>query len=133
MRVAGVVLGAHIDAYLFNCIDKNRCYIVSQQEITDKGVLLVVDKPQAGAWKIVIRSREQVTGNSIFKLTEAQLIPTQPSDAEADTKHSSGEKWTVALPSATQYAAFRIAGTSGVEREKNGLLIAMTSLEPNAP
>jgi hypothetical protein len=37
------------------------------------------------------------------------------------------------FPSEPQYAAFRIAGTSGNEGEKNGLLIAMTPLDKNAP
>jgi hypothetical protein len=32
-----------------------------------------------------------------------------------------------------QYAAFRIAATPGNEREKNGLVIAMTPLDKNAP
>ena len=126
--------GATADAYLFNCTGKSGdCYIVSQQEITDKGASLVVDKPQAGTWKIVTRSREQVAGDAAYKLTEAQLTPIPTGVAEADAKHASGEKWTMTLPSTTQYAAFRIEGTSGVEREKSGLLIAMTPLDGNAP
>ncbi|HEY1759345.1 MAG TPA: S8 family serine peptidase [Bryobacteraceae bacterium] len=132
-QVTGVIAGVHTDVYLFNCAGKNACYIVSQQEITDKGASLVVDKPEAGTWKIVVRSREQVTGGSGFKLTGAQLTPTQTSTAEANTRHSSGEKWTLALPSTTQYAAFRIAGTPGVESEKDGLLIAMTPLVKDIP
>jgi len=37
------------------------------------------------------------------------------------------------MHSDAQYAAFRIAGTPGFEREKNGLLIAMTPLDATAP
>lgn len=133
VKVTGMIGGTPTDAYLFNCTAKTRCYIVSQQEITDKGALLVIDKPQAGSWKIVVRSREQVTVQPTYRLSEAQLTPTQPGTTNADTKHSNGEKWTVSLPDTTRYAAFRIAGTPGVEREKNGLLIAMTPLEADAP
>ena len=126
--------GATADAYLLNCTGKSGgCYIVSQQEITDKGASLVVDKPQAGTWKIVTRSREQVTGDTAYQLTEAQLTPTQTGAADADAKYASGEKWTMTLPNTTQYAAFRIAETSGVEHKKSGLLIAMTPLDGNAP
>jgi hypothetical protein len=32
-----------------------------------------------------------------------------------------------------QYSAFRTVGSPGVEREKNGLMIAMTPLDGNAP
>jgi hypothetical protein len=132
-QVTGVIAGADADAYLFDCPRNNGCYVVSQEKITNKGALLVVDKPEAGAWKIVIRSREQVTGNSTFKFAEAQLTPTQTGVTSTDARYSSGEGWTVPLPSTTQYAAFHIAGTPGVEREKNGLLIAMTALERDTP
>jgi hypothetical protein len=128
-----VIAGAHTDAYLLNCTGKNGCYVVSQQEVTNNGALLVVDKPQAGTWKIIVRRREQVSKETTYKLTEAQLTPTQIAAPEVDAKHSSGEKWTVALPSTTRYAAFRIAGTPGVLSEKNGLVIAMTPLDGNTP
>ena len=133
MKVTGAIAGVHTDVYLFNCGGKNGCYVVAQQEITDRGSLLVVDKPWAGAWKIVIRSREEVTESSTFKMTEARLTPTQPGKAEADTKHVHEEKWTVAFPLSTRYAAFRIAGTPSVESENNGLLVAMTPLDKDAP
>jgi hypothetical protein len=131
--VTGSFHGVHADVYLFNCTGENGCYVVSQQEITKKGASLVVDKPQAGKWKIAVRSREQVVGSVTCKLSEAQLTPTQSGALETDTKRISGETWSVPLPSTTQYAAFRIAGTPGVEREKNGLLIAMTPLAVNIP
>ena len=132
-RVTGAIAVAHTDAYLLNCAGKNGCSVVAQQEITDKGALLVVDKPTAGIWKIVIRSREEVSGTSTFKITEAHLTPTPIEAAQTNAKHASGEKWTIALPNSTKYAAFRIAGTPGVEHEKDGLLIAMTPLDTNAP
>jgi hypothetical protein len=133
LRVSGRPEGTHTDAYVFNCTGKDGCASVMQQAITDKGALLIVEKPQAGAWKIIVRTREQVTGNSVYKLSEAELLPTPGEVTETDTKHASGEKWTVTLPGTTQYAAFRIAGTPGLEREKEGLLIAMTPLKANAP
>ncbi len=62
-----------------------------------------------------------------------EVHPASTPIEPVDSDHASGEKWTVALPSMARYAAFRIAGTPGVEREKNGLLIAMTPLDGNAP
>jgi hypothetical protein len=133
IRVTSSTKSAHADAYLLNCTGKDGCTIISQQVITDKGAFLVVEKPQAGAWKIVVRSREQVDGDSVYRLSEAQLVPTQAGAAATNATYYSGEKWTVPLPNTTQYAAFRIAGTPGVESEKNGLLIAMTPLGVNSP
>jgi hypothetical protein len=133
VRVSGPIKAGEADAYLLDCTGKNDCYVTAQQEITEKGALLFVDKPAAGKWKIVVRSREQVTGMPGYKLAEAQLTPTETPSAAQDAQHASAEKWSVALPSTTKYAAFRIAGTPGVEREKNGLVIAMTALAANAP
>ena len=133
VRVTSPAKGVHTDAFLFDCTGKKGCDLVSQQEITGKGAYLVVDNPEAGAWKIVVRSREQVSGNCDYKLSEARLVRTQAGATEMDTKHTNAEKWTVALPSTTQYAAFRIAGTQGVQNEKDGLLIAMTPLSPSLP
>lgn len=133
VKVTGAITGAHTDAYLFNCAGKNGCSVVSQQEIGDSGALLIVDKPQTGMWRVIIRSREEVTGDYTFKVTEAQLTPTQTGAASIDIKYGSGEKWTMAVPKSTQYAAFCIAGTPGVEREKDGLVIAMTPLTEEAP
>jgi hypothetical protein len=133
IRVTGAGRDSHTDVYLFNCTGKNGCYVVSQQEITDKGALLVADKPGAGKWRIVVRSREQANEQPTYKLSEAQLTPAQIGTAEADAKHGSGDRWTMALPTTTQYAAFRIAGTPGVEREKNGVVVAMTPLVDDIP
>jgi hypothetical protein len=133
LRVSGWVKGRHLDAYLLDCTGKSGCSIMSQQEITEKGASLVVDKPKAGAWRIVIRDREEVPSAPIFRLSEAQLVFTQPTTEEKDAEYKTGEKWTVSLPEATRYAGFRIAGTSGVASEKEGLLIAMTPLLKEAP
>jgi hypothetical protein len=128
VRVTDATKSAHADAYLLNCTEKTGCSVVSQQEITDNGASLVVEKPQAGAWKIVLRSREAVDCDSVYKLSEARLVPTEIRATETDAKHGNGKKWTVALPSTALYAGFRIVGT-----EKNGLLIAMTPLKANVP
>lgn len=133
VRVTGTIKGAHTDAYLFNCTGKNGCYMVSQQEITDKGASLVVEKPQSGKWKIMVRSREQTTENPMYKLTEAQLALSPSGVSQPDAKHETGETWNVAVPVTARYAAFRIAGTPGVEREKDGLLVAMTPLASDLP
>jgi len=127
---------APADVYLLDCAGKDGCNVVVQQEITASGKILVVDKPQAGSWRIVVRSRDQVSPDVSYTLHEALLVPTQAPIDQIDSKHSSGETWTLPLPkkqSDAQYAAFRIAGTHGVESEKKGLLIAMTPLDANAP
>ena len=124
------------DAYVFDCTDKNGCYVTAQKEISEAGTTLVIDHPQMGAWKIVVRSRNQVQKPTTYSIQEAMLVPTATPIDAADSVHASGASWTLPLPktqSNAQYAAFRIAGTPGVEREKNGLLIAMTPLDGNAP
>ena len=124
------------DVYLLNCSGKNGCYVAAQQEISSADKTVTVDKPQAGDWKIVVRSRGQVTQPANYWIREALLVPAATPIESADSKRASAATWTLPLPkkqSDAQYAAFHIAGTPGVEREKNGLRIAMTPLDPNAP
>jgi|SRR5580700_3333083 hypothetical protein len=67
---------------------------------------------------------------------EALLVPSSTPIEQTDSKHSSGATWMLPLPSKQSdalYAAFRIAGTPGNDPENNGLLIAMTPLDQNAP
>jgi hypothetical protein len=133
VRITGSTKSTHTDAYLLNCAGNDGCSVVSQEELTNKGASLVVEKPQAGKWKIILRSREPATGNTNYELTEARLTPTREGGAETDSRYGHGQTWTVAVPSSTRYAAFRIAGTPGVASEKDGLLIAMTPLNANLP
>jgi hypothetical protein len=124
------------DVYLLNCAGKDGCYVAAQQEVAARGKAVVIEKPQEGAWKIVVRSRGQVSHSVTYSVHEAALIPNSTPIEQADSNHSNGATWTVALPKKqgdAQYAAFRIAGTPGNEREKNGLLIAMTPLDDDAP
>jgi hypothetical protein len=131
------ILRTAADIYLLNCSDDKRgCSVAAQQEISASANTLTVDKPQAGTWRVVIRSRDQVSHPATYSVREALLVPNRTAIEQTDTKHSSGATWTVTLPktqSDAQYAAFRIAGTSGKEHEKTGLLIAMTPLENDAP
>jgi hypothetical protein len=124
------------DVYVFNCTGKNGCYVAAQQEISEAGRTLVIEGPQSGAWKIAVRSRKQVKSPMTYTIREAMLVPTPtPLDA-ADSTHPYGASWTLPLPksrSDAQYAAFRISGTPGIASEKNGLVIAMTLLETDAP
>ncbi|HEY2471355.1 MAG TPA: S8 family serine peptidase [Terracidiphilus sp.] len=133
------------DVYALNCTGKNGCYVAATQEISDSGKPVVIDKPQPGAWKIVIRSRNQEQHPQTYSIQEALLTPSANPIETTDSQHASGSTWTVALPHsanaashsspapAIEYAAFHIAGTPGVASEKNGLLIAMTPLDPNTP
>jgi hypothetical protein len=124
------------DVYLLNCTGKNGCTVAATQEISRDSRTLSIDKPSAGAWKIVVRSRGQVSHPASYSIHESLLVPTLTPIEQADNKHANGATWTLALPakqSDAQYAAFRIAGTPGVESEKDGLVIAMTPLDGNAP
>jgi len=67
---------------------------------------------------------------------ETAILYADVADSEkADTAHIHAEAWSLVVPPNGRplYAAFRIAGTPGNAREKNGLRIAMTPLAPNAP
>jgi hypothetical protein len=124
------------DVYLLNCSGKDGCYVASQQEILESGKTMTIDKPQAGNWRIVVRSRDQVTHPVTYAVHEAMLVPSTTPVEAADSESTSGASWMISLPKKqgiAQYAAFRIAGTPGVEREKNGLLIGMTPLGQDEP
>jgi hypothetical protein len=123
------------DVYLLNCSGKNGCSVAAQQEISAPGKTITVDKPGAGNWKIVVHSRGQVEHTVAYTVNEALLVKGTAIDPD-NSKHPSGETWTLPLPSKqsdAQYATFRIAGTPGVESETNGLPIAMTPLDADAP
>jgi hypothetical protein len=124
------------DVYLLDCSEKDGCSPTVQQQISTPSKTLVVDKPHAGAWRIVVRSRGQLSHPAKYAVLEALLVPASRPIEQTDSKHSSGAAWTLALSvkqSDVQYAAFRIAGAPGNEREKDGLLIAVTPLDSGAP
>jgi hypothetical protein len=138
VRVTGdSTLSSPADVYLLNCSDEKRgCSVAAQQEISLSVKALIVDKPQAGNWRIVVRSRGQVSHPVTYLVHSAILVPSSTPIEQTDSKHSSGAAWTLALPAKqgdAQYAGFRIAGKPGNEHEKNGLLIAMTPLDRDAP
>ena len=118
------------DVYLLNCAGKNGCVVEAQEEIAANAKTITIDKPEAGKWKILVRSRGQVKHAPSFTIHQALLTPATTSIDASDSEHASGSSWALPLPakqSDTQYAAFRIAG------KKNGLVIAMTPLDTNAP
>jgi hypothetical protein len=124
------------DVYLLDCSGKNGCSVAAQQEISASGKTLTIENPDAGNWRIVVRSRDQVSNPIAYSVHEALLVPATAPVEGTDAKHGSGATWILPLPtkqSDAQYAAFRIAGTPGVESEKDGLLIATTPLGANAP
>jgi|HubBroStandDraft_6_1064221.scaffolds.fasta_scaffold00139_33 hypothetical protein len=128
--------GDRTDAYLLNCSGKDGCNVVAQGQITASGKALVVEKPYEGSWKIVVRSRGQLSHPVTYSVREALLVLASTPIEQTDSRHSSAGKWTLALPakeSDAQYAAFRIAGTPGNEEEKDGLLVAVTPLDHDAP
>jgi hypothetical protein len=123
------------DAFLLDCSGNNGCSVTAQEEISSSKTLSVA-KPHAGTWRIVVRSRGQVLQPQSYQIHEALLESSATAAETTDAKHKSGDIWTVSLPkkeSDAQYAAFRIAGAPGNEQEKNGLLIAMTPLDLDAP
>jgi len=133
---AGSASGEPADVYLVNCTRKDGCSVVAQREVAVSAETLVVEKPQQGTWKIVVRSRGEVGQPVKYTVHEAVLVPARAAIEQTDSKHSSGATWTVWPPrkqSDVQYVAFRITGTPGKEREANGLLIAVTPLDNDAP
>jgi hypothetical protein len=138
VRVMSDSLAAHpADVYLLNCSDdKGSCRVAGQREISTSGKTLLIDKPQVGNWRIVVRTRDQVSHPVAYTIREALLVlATAPIEAH-EFNRASGATWTLPLPTKrrdAQYAAFRIAGTPGVQQEKDGLLIAMTPLDSNTP
>jgi hypothetical protein len=137
MRLTGELTQSPADVYLFNCTAKDgHCYVAATEEITPAMKTVVIDRPSAGTWKIVVWSREQVKQPVTYSIAEARLTPAGAPIETTDAEHPSGASWTLHLPRKqgdVQYAAFRIAGTPGVESEKNGLVIGMTPLEADAP
>jgi hypothetical protein len=128
--------GMTADVYVLNCAGKSGCYIAATQQISPEAKTLVIDKPAAGKWIIAVRSRGQVTYPITYSINEALLVSSATSIQTSDGRYASGESWTSELPKKqcdSQYAAFHIAGTSSAANEKNGLVIAMTPLEADAP
>jgi hypothetical protein len=124
------------DVYLLNCSGKDGCFVAAQQEITVPSKTVTILKPQAGVWKIAVRSRGQVSHPVIYADHEALLLSTATPIEPTDSRRPNSATWTLPLPkghSDAQYAAFRIAGALGNEHEKDGLLIATTPLEGDAP
>jgi len=138
VRVATELASAEpADVYLLNCSDeKDGCRVAAQQEISVSSKTLTVNKPQAGNWRIVVRSRGQVSDPVTYSVHEALLVAARTPIEDSDAKHASGATRTFALPvkqSDAQYAAFLIAGTADNKEERDALLIAMTALDSDAP
>lgn len=125
-----------VDAFLLNCTGKQGCVVAAQQSIGKDGAKLVVDAPEEGDWKIVIRKREEDYRTSSYRVREALLVAGASAIEPGDAKHLSGTTWSVSLPptrSDAQYVAFRISGKPGNDLEKNGVRIAMTPLAAGIP
>jgi hypothetical protein len=133
VRIAGLPKGMHADAFLFKCTAQSDCTLSSQEEITSKGTTLVVNHPEAGLWRIVLRNREGKPCLNSYKIKEARLVSTLLGPSQNDVLHRSGTKWTVPLPPTTQYAAFWIAKSLHPEYREDGLTIAMTPLKQEIP
>jgi len=130
------------DAFLLNYIEaKDGCLVAAQQVLGKSGATIVVENPKEGNWRIVIRTREPIKKAVMYDLREASLTPSATPIEVADEKHASGATWSVALPakqSDAQYVAFHIAGAPEKEVRqdagaKNGVSIALTALDANAP
>ena len=130
------------DAFLLNCTDvKDGCYVAAQQVLGKSGATIVVDNPKEGNWRIVVRTRDRVDKAVTYSVREASLTPSATPIEAADAKHASGTTWSVALPAKqidAQYVAFHIAGDLKKEVRqdagaKNGVSIALTALDTNAP
>jgi len=131
------------DAFLLNCTaGSNACSVAAQAQLRKTGAILVVDEPEEGNWRVVIRSRDRTKNGVQYKLKEATLTRSRNPLENGDAKRASGFSWSVALPpsaSDAQYAAFHIVGTPVREgtynsgAKKNGLRIALTPLDRDPP
>lgn len=137
VAVSGESASVKADAFLLDCTDeKNGCSVAAAKIIESRGATLVVDDPQPGNWRIIIRTRKIVGNPLSFHIREASLTPATSS---GEIIQANGTTWSLSLPPATsnsQYVAFRIAGIDTQEKTAgsgNGLRIAMTSLTPGAP
>jgi hypothetical protein len=139
---APALSGDAADLFLLNCTnEKDGCFVAAQKAVGAKSSVLTVDAPKEGNWRVVVRTRDSVNGPQKYEIREAFLTPSGIPAETTDSKHASGATWSVALPakqSDAQYAAFHIAGTPGTEGTqndgaKNGVRIALTPLDSNAP
>jgi hypothetical protein len=133
---ASSTLDGPADAFVLDCTGGDMCHAVAQQEISASANTIAIDKPPAGDWRIVVRSRDRVSRLATYQVQQALLVPFRTPTEEKESKHASGATWTLPLPqpqSDAQYVAFRIAGTPGNKREENGLRIGLTSLDGSAP
>jgi hypothetical protein len=129
------------DIFLLSCTDqKDPCFIAAQQTVGQtadrKPAVLSVDDPKEVNWRIVIRAREKVDRPVSYTVREASLALSATPIQAADKKYASGAVWSVPLPakqSDAQYVAFRVAGTPGNDREKNGVRIALMPVSTDAP
>lgn len=133
-RAAG---SGNADAYVLNCVDSTRgCSVVMQRPLGRKGARLVIDQPQQGLWRIVIRSRDQRRLSTAYQIREAFLTDASAPIEVNDHSRVSGSSWSVALPRENgdaHYACFRIAVDPNSDKHKRGLRIAMTPLSPGLP
>jgi len=134
LRITGNLTETPEDVYVLNCANKDDiCRIAGRQETSAAANVLVVDKPSAGKWKIVVRSRDAVEHPQPLTICEALLTPaTQPIEG-TEKRYARGASWTLPLPRKqgdAKYVAFRFAGG---DLEKDGPVIAMTPLDSKAP
>lgn len=124
------------DAFLMNCTDKKGCTVAEATVIRGGRSTLVIDNPNAGDWRVVIRSRKRSASPLEYRVDDALLSPSTV-ELEPDT-HSrrSRETWILPLPLKRRdslFVAFRIAGHPQSPGRTGGLSIAMTRLGASTP
>lgn len=134
IHLSAAALGSgRADAYVFNCADKSGCQLMDHHPLGKAGATFAIDDPQEGAWRIVARTEDE-TQSIAYQEKEAQLSERTDSE-KSDASHGHGAHWSVAFGqgASPSYAAFRVAGTPGIDREKDGIRIATTPLVESAP
>lgn len=123
------------DAFLFNCAVADDCEMVAQSTIEARDTTVTVSAPREGRWRLLLRTRNAVKQTVIYNIREALLFDDVAASEKSDSRHSHHARWAVNLPTSdrTGYAAFRIAGTPGVDSEKDGLRVAVTPLSTAVP
>jgi hypothetical protein len=120
------------DVFILNCTGPNGAYVAAQAEIGASGATLMIDRPSAGLWKILVRSRQTDSPAVTYSVKDALLVPSSTPLESADTLHASGTTWTLPLPKPAgdaTYAGFRLKPLPGKKKTKEGLLIGLTQVQ----
>lgn len=124
-----------VDVFLLDCTNaKAGCQVAQSKRMDGKGLVLAVDAPKPGEWRVLVRSQEDVPAGTRYEVREAMLTAAvSPSSTE---KRASGETWLVPIPTKkadAQYVAFLLTVPEKSGAHGSDVRIELTPLDGNAP